>query len=444
MGTDRPHLQTETNLLRHDPIDPGLFRLNRKRLLDRLPANSLAVINANDLMPTNADGTLPYHPNADLFYLSGIEHEQSILLLNPDANKARDRAILFIRQSTPLLKIWEGYNLDKKDARSISGISRIEWLDEFWSVFKQLAFRKKCFFLNDNEHQRADNPVQTRDDRFREEIKKRYPKREHGRLAPVLHELRFVKDAREIGLINHAVDVTAQGYRRVLKMIKPGIKEFEIEAEWARSFISNRCKFAYGPIVASGENACSLHYIDNDCTCQKGQLVLMDVGANYANYNADLTRTVPVNGKFSRRQRAVYSSVLRVLRQSIENATIGKPLKEWTREAQELMNEELVSLKLIRLKDVKNQDPKNPACRKYFMHGLGHSLGLDVHDVSNGQTVLKENSVFTVEPGIYIPEEKMGVRLEENIVITPQGPLVLTKDAPIEPDEIEEIMNSKS
>ena len=430
--------------MRNDPIDPALFRLNRKRLLDRLPNNSIAVINSNDLMPSNADGTLPYHPNADLFYLSGIEHEQSILVLDPYASKARDRSILFIRQSTPLLKIWEGYKLHKKHARTISGISRICWLDEFWPVFKQLARGKKLFFLNHNEHQRADNPVQTRDDRFREEIKKRYPKRKHGRLAPLLHELRFVKDAREISLINHAVDITTQGYRRVLQMIKPGIKEYEIEAEWAHSFISNRCKFAYGPIVASGENACCLHYIDNDCTCQKGQLVLMDVGANYANYNADLTRTIPVSGKFSRRQRAIYNSVLRVLRQSIENASIGKSIKEWTKDAQDMMNEELVSLKLISLKDLKKQDSRNPACRKYFMHGLGHSLGLDVHDVSNGQSAFKENSVFTVEPGIYIPEEKVGVRLEENIVITPKGPLILTNDAPIEPDEIEELMHSRT
>ena len=430
--------------MRHDPIDPGLFRLNRKHLLDRLPDNSLAIINANDLMPSNADGTLPYHPNADLFYLSGIEHEQSILLLDPHATKARDRAILFIRQSTPLLKIWEGYKLDKKHARTISGISRIYWLDEFWSVFKQFARDKKVFYLNDNEHQRADNPVQTRDDRFREEIKKRYPKRKHGRLAPILHELRFVKDAREISLIKHAVDITTQGYRRVLKMIKPGINEYEIEAEWARTFISNRCKFAYDPIVASGRNACVLHYLQNDQPCKKGDLLLMDVGASYANYNADLTRTIPVSGKFNRRQRAVYNAVLRVLKKSIENASVGKSLKEWTREAQDLMNEELVSLKLLSLRDIKNQDPKNPACRKYFMHGLGHSLGLDVHDVSNGQSALKENSVFTVEPGIYIPEEKIGIRLEENIVITPKGPLILTKNAPIEPDEIEAIMNSKS
>ena len=395
-------------------------------------------------MPSNADGTLPYHPNSDLFYLSGIEQEESILVLNPGAQNARDRTILFIRRPDELLKIWEGYKLDKKDARILSGISQIYWLDEFWSVFSTLARGSKTFYLNDNEHQRADNPVETRDQRFKKEIRKRYPKRKLGRLAPLLHELRFVKKPQEIELIRQAVQVTVTGYRRVLEVMKPGMMEYEVEAEWARTFISNRCKFAYGPIVASGRNACVLHYLQNDQPCKKGDLLLMDVGASYANYNADLTRTIPVSGKFNRRQRAVYNAVLRVLKASIENASVGKSLKEWTREAQDLMNEELVSLKLLSLRDIKNQDPKNPACRKYFMHGLGHSLGLDVHDVSNGQSILKENSVFTVEPGIYIPQEKIGIRLEENIVITTKGPLILTANAPIEPDEIEAIMNSKS
>jgi Xaa-Pro aminopeptidase len=364
--------------------------------------------------------------------------------LNPGAQIARDRAILFIRRPDELLKIWEGYKLDQKDARTISGIPRIHWLDEFWSVYSTLARGSKTFYLNDNEHQRADNPVETRDQRFKKEIRKRYPKRKLGRLAPLLHELRFVKKPQEIELIQQAVQVTVAGYRRVLEVMKPGMMEYEVEAEWARTFISNRSRFAYGPIVASGRNACVLHYLQNDQPCKKGDLLLMDVGASYANYNADLTRTIPVSGKFNRRQRAVYNAVLRILKASIENASVGKSLKEWTGEAQNLMNEELVSLKLLSLRDIKNQDPKNPACRKYFMHGLGHSLGLDVHDVSNGQSVLKENSVFTVEPGIYIPQEKIGIRLEENIVITPKGPLILTANAPIEPDEIEAIMNSKS
>jgi len=430
--------------MRHHPIDPQLFSQNRYRLIEHLPQKCLAVINANDLMPSNADGTLPYHPNSDLFYLSGIEQEESMLLLHPGANKASERAHLFIRKPNPTLLIWEGYKLNKNDARKISGISQVHWVEDFNAVFAKLARKVQGpFYLNDNEHQRANNPVETRDQRFRNSLRNRYPKRKFLSLAPHMHALRFVKEPREIELIKKAVEVTTNTFKDVLPCIKPGVMEYEIEAEWARSFISKRCKFAYSPIIASGKNACVLHYLQNDQACKKRDLLLMDVGACYANYNADLTRTIPVSGKFNRRQRAVYNAVLRVLKTSIENASAGKSLKEWTREAQDLMNEELVSLKLLSLRDIKNQDPKNPACRKYFMHGLGHSLGLDVHDVSNGQSVLKENSVFTVEPGIYIPQEKIGIRLEENIVITPKGPLILTKNAPIEPDEIEAIMNSK-
>jgi len=430
--------------MRHHPIDPHLFALNRKQLLERLPDDCLIALNANDLMPSSADGTLPYHPNSDLFYLSGIEQEESILLLHPGASKASDRAHLFIRKPNPTLLIWEGYKLNKTDARKISGISQVHWVEDFNAVFAKLARKiRGPFYLNDNEHQRADNPVETRDQRFRNSLRNRYRKRKFLRLAPHMHALRFVKEPREIELIKQAVQVTTDTFKDVLPSIKPGVMEYEIEAEWARSFISKRCKFAYSPIIASGKNACVLHYLQNDQACKKRDLLLMDVGACYANYNADLTRTIPVSGKFNRRQRAVYNAVLRVLKASVENASVGKSLKQWTREAQDLMNEELVSLKLLSSRDIKNQDPKNPACRKYFMHGLGHSLGLDVHDVSNGQSILKENSVFTVEPGIYIPEEKIGIRLEENIVITPKGPLILTKNAPIEPDQIEAIMNSK-
>jgi len=256
-----------------------------------------------------------------------------------------------------------------------------------------------------------------------------------------MHALRFVKEPREIELIKKAVEVTTDTFKDVLPCIKPGVMEYEIEAEWARAFISKRCKFAYSPIIASGENACVLHYLQNDQACKKGDLLLMDVGACYANYNADLTRTVPVSGKFPRRQKQVYQAVLRVLQKSIAGATAGKEIKQWNAEAHEMMNEELVRLKLISLKDIKNQKPGKPACRKYFMHGLGHSLGLDVHDVSNGQTHFSDGAVFTVEPGIYIPEECLGIRLEENIVISANQPINLTVEAPIDPNEIEERMN---
>ena len=429
-------------MMRHHPIDPGLFALNRKHLFERLPDDCLTVLNANDLMPSNADGTLLYHPNSDLFYLAGVEQEESILLLHPGANKASERAHLFIRKPNPTLLIWEGYKLNKTDARKISGISQVHWVEDFNEVFAKLARRVQGpFYLNDNEHQRADNPVETRDQRFRTSLRSRYPKRKFMRLAPHMHALRFVKEPREIELIKQAVKVTTDTFKEVLPFIKPGVMEYEIEAEWARSFISKRCKFAYGPIIASGKNACVLHYLQNDQACKKGDLILMDVGACYANYNADLTRTVPVSGKFSRRQKQVYQAVLRVLQKSITGATVGKAIKQWRSESHEMMNEELVRLKLISLKDIKNQKPGKPACHKYFMHGLGHSLGLDVHDVSNGQTHLTEGAVFTVEPGIYIPEEGIGIRLEDDIVISDDQPINLMADAPLDPNEIEERMN---
>jgi len=428
--------------MRHHPIDPQLFSQNRDRLIEHLPQKCLAVLNANDLMPSNADGTLPYHPNSDLFFLSGIEQEESILLIHPGASKASDRAHLFIRKPNPTLLIWEGYKLNKTDARKISGISQVHWVEDFNAVFAKLARKVQGpFYLNDNEHQRANNPVETRDQRFRNSLRNRYPKRKFLRLAPHMHALRFVKEPREIELIKKAVEVTTDTFKDVLPCIKPGLMEYKIEAEWARAFISKRCKFAYSPIIASGENACVLHYLQNDQPCKKGDLLLMDVGACYANYNADLTRTVPVSGKFSRRQKQVYQAVLRVLQKSIAGATAGKEIKQWNAEAHEMMNEELVRLKLISLKEIHNQKPGKPVCRKYFMHGLGHSLGLDVHDVSNGQTHFSDGAVFTVEPGIYIPEECLGIRLEENIVISANQPINLTVEAPIDPNEIEERMN---
>ena len=427
--------------MRHKTIDPKLFATHRKNLCDRLPEMSLAITNANDVLPTNADGTFPIHPNSDLFYLSGIEQEESILVLFPDSKNPSHREILFIREPNDNLKIWEGYKHSKEDARKISGIQTVFWTSEFDNIFQLLAAEAEIIALNDNEHNRAANEVETRDQRFNKKIRQDYPLHKIERLAPHLHQLRFSKHPIEIKQIKQAIDITARGFRRVLKMVKPGIAEYEIEAEWAKEFIKRRSKFAYTPIVASGANACVLHYLQNDQTCRKGQLLLMDVGACYANYNADLTRTIPVSGKFTRRQKQVYNAVLRVLRQSIENATVGKSLKEWQTDSHDMMTEEMLRLKLITKTQVQKQDPEKPACRKYFMHGLGHSLGLDVHDVSNDQTEFRENSVFTVEPGIYLPDEGFGIRLEDNIQITNEGPINLMSKIPIEAEEIEQIMN---
>jgi Xaa-Pro aminopeptidase len=427
--------------MRHSPIDSKLFQVHRKNLCERLPEKALTIINANDVLPTNADGTLPIHPNADLFYLSGIEQEESILVLFPDCPNPKHREILFVREPNEHLKIWEGYKHSKEDARRISGIKTIYWTKDFDNVFQLLAAEADTFLLNDNEHSRAANEVETRDQRFNKKIRLDYPLHKIDRLAPHLHKLRFCKNSLEVKQIKQAIDVTARGFNRVLKIVKPGITEYEIEAEWSKEFIKRRCKFAYTPIIASGENACVLHYLQNDQTCRKGELLLMDVGACYANYNADLTRTIPVNGKFTRRQKQVYNAVLRVLRQCIENATIGKSLKEWQTDSHDMMTEEMLRLKLITKAQVKKQDPDQPACRKYYMHGLGHSLGLDVHDVCNGQTEFRENSIFTVEPGIYIPDEGLGIRLEDDIQITKNGPVNLMSKIPIEAEEIEQIIN---
>ena len=427
--------------MRHGPIDSKLFATHRKNLADRLPARALAITNANDVLPTNADGTFPIHPNSDLFYLSGIEQEESILVLFPDCPNPKHREILFVREPSEHLKIWEGYKHSKDDAQKISGIQTVYWTKDFDNIFQLLAADAETFFLNDNEHSRAANEVETRDQRFNKKIRLDFPLHKIDRLAPHLHDLRFCKSPLEVKQIKQAIEVTARGFRRVLRMVKPGVTEYEIEAEWAKEFIRRRCKFAYTPIVASGGNACVLHYLQNDQTCRKGELLLMDVGACYANYNADLTRTIPVSGKFTRRQKQVYNAVLRVLRQCIENATIGKSLKEWQTDSHDMMTEEMLRLKLISKAQVKKQDPDQPACRKYYMHGLGHSLGLDVHDVCNGQTEFRENSVFTVEPGIYLPDEGFGVRLEDDIQITKNGPVNLMSKIPIEAEEIEQIMN---
>jgi Xaa-Pro aminopeptidase len=427
--------------MRHLSISSKLFSNNRKKLCGKLPDKAIAVANANDVLPTNADGTLPLHPNSDLFYLSGIEQEESLLVLFPDCSNPKHREILFVRQPSEHLKIWEGYKHSKEDAQKISGIQTVYWIQDFDNIFQLLAAEAEVFYLNENEHSRAANEVETREQRFNRKVLKDYPLHKIERLAPYLHDLRFCKSAEEIKLIKTAIDVTSRGFSKVLRRIKPGITEYEIEAEWAKEFIRRRSKFAYTPIIASGTNACVLHYLQNNQTCRKGQLLLMDVGACYANYNADLTRTIPVSGKFSRRQKQVYNAVLRVLRQCINNATIGKPLKEWQNDSHDMMTEEMLRLNLITNAQVKKQDPDQPACRKFYMHGLGHSLGLDVHDVSNGQPVFRENSVFTVEPGIYLPEEGFGVRLEDNIQITKNGPVNLMSKIPIEAEEIEQIMN---
>ena len=430
--------------MRHLPIDSKLFIDNRARLAQMLPPRSLVVLNANDVMPTNADGSLSLVPNSDLFYLSGVEQEESILVLSPDAPDEKLREVLFVRETSDLLKIWEGAKLTKSQATGVSGIQTVKWLSEFPVVFRGMMCDAEQVYLNTNEHKRAADEVETRDERFIRDCRRQYPLHDYRRLAPLMHRLRVTKSEIELTLLKEAIRITDAGFRRVVKHVQPGVTEFALEAEFAHEFIRNRAKFAYTPIIASGAKACVLHYISNDQTCQAGELLLMDVAANYANYNADLTRTVPVDGKFTPRQRAVYNAVLNVMRGSIAGATVGKRHRDWQREAQMMMNEELVKLGLITSDDVKKAPADEPACRKYYMHGLGHVLGLDVHDVGLMHEPFAPGWVLTVEPGIYIPAEGIGIRLENNIVVTERGPIDLMADIPVEADEIEALISAGS
>jgi Xaa-Pro aminopeptidase len=427
--------------MRHLPIDPALFSENRKRLTKMMAKNSLAVVNANDQMPRNADALSPIVPQTDLFYLSGIEQEETILLLCPGSFDEALREVLFIRESSELLKVWEGYKHTKEDAAKISGIRNVKWLSEFESVFHRAMCEADTVYLNSNEHPRASVVVETRDARFVAECQRRYPLHRYERLGRLMFKLRGVKTKREIALIRKAADVTGMGFRRVAQMVKPNVMEYEVQAEFAHEFLRNRCDFAYSPIIAGGANSCVLHYVQNDQPLKKGDMLLLDVGASYANYNADCTRTIPVSGRFTKRQRQVYDAVLRVQRASIKSATVGKLHRDWHKESQMMMNEELLKLGLLKCSDIKNQTEEEPACRKYYMHGLGHSLGLDVHDYGLTQEPFTEGWVITVEPGIYIPEQGFGVRLENDIVIRKGGAEDLFKDIPIEAEEIEELMN---
>lgn len=429
--------------MRHAVIESKLFAENRDRLRAMLPPKSLAIVQANDIMPTNADGHFVIHPNSDLFFLSGIEQEESILLLSPQADDEKLREILFVREPNDHLKVWEGHKHTKEQATEISGVKNIKWLSEFRGVFHKLMMEAEHVYLNTNEHRAASLEVASRDARFIRETRARYPLHDYRRLAPIMHQLRVVKLPIELELLKKAVEITKAGFLRVLSFTKPGVNECEVEAEFAHEFIRQRGKFAYPPIIAAGKNSCILHYNSNDLPCNDGELLLLDVAASYANYNADLTRTIPISGRFTPRQRDVYDAVLRVMQASIKGAVVGKKHKDWTKESQLHMNEELLKLGLITDEDVKKQTEDELACRKYFMHGLGHPLGLDVHDVGHLHEPFAPGWVLTVEPGIYIPDEGFGVRLENDIVVTENGPIDLMAGTPVEADEIEHLMASR-
>jgi Xaa-Pro aminopeptidase len=430
--------------MRYVSIDKELFTTNRKRLGQELKNGSLALFNSNDIMPTNADGTMSFRQNNDLFYLSGIEQEESILIVCHDFPDKKYREVLFIKEPNELMEKWEGHKLTKAEAREISGIETIAWLSDFPKLFHHMMAMGGVdnVYLNSNEHYRADIVVQTRDARFIDWCQKVYPLHRYRRVAPVMANLRRIKQTQEIELIQKACDITEKGFRRVLKFLKPGVLENEIEAEYIHEFIRLGSKgFAYNPIIASGVNNVILHYVENNKKCKAGDLVLLDVAAEYANYNSDLTRTIPVSGKFTKRQKDVYNAVLRIERAAFKMLNPSVVYFDFQKEIEKLMESELLKLKLIDKTDIKNQRPEYPAYKKYFYHGTSHMLGLDVHDVGNMHEKVKVGSVWTIEPGIYIKEEKFGVRLENNVVIGKNKNIDLMKNIPIEAEEIEEQMN---
>ncbi|AHM62035.1 Xaa-Pro aminopeptidase [Flammeovirgaceae bacterium 311] len=429
--------------MRYLPIDKELFIRNRQKLARQLKPNSLAIFNSNDIMPTSADGTMPFKQATDIFYLSGIDQEESILVVFPDHPEEKYREILFLRETSELIAIWEGHKYTKEEAHQTSGIKSVHWLGDFEQVLNTLMAEADQVYLNSNEHLRNSSAVQTREIRFVKWCMEHYPLHSYERAAPIMHHLRAIKEESEIQLLQTACDITERGFKRVLQFVKPGVMEYEIEAEYIHEFLRNRSGgFGYTPIIASGANANVLHYIENNQECKDGDLLLMDVGASYANYNADMTRTIPVNGRFTPRQREVYGAVLHVHKEAVKLLRPGNTIPEYHKQVGELMTEQLIGLGLISREDVQKQNPEKPAYRKYFMHGTSHHLGLDVHDYGRLYRKLEPGMVFTVEPGIYIPAEGIGIRLENNIVIRENDNFDLMRNIPIEADEIEDIMNS--
>ena len=429
--------------MKYKQIDKKLFIENRKLFSKKLKKNTLAIFNANDIMPTNADGTMPFNQNNDLFWLCGVDQEESVLIIFPNHSDNNMREILFLKETNKEIAIWEGAKLNKEEAYNTSGIQTVFWLSELESKLAELIEKAEGIYLNKNMHSRSASEVQTRDDRFRIMIKEKFSGKNIKEAAPIMHELRYIKSKIEIALMQTACNITEQGVRRILPFIKAGVMEYEIEAELMHEFLINRSAgFAYQPIIASGIDSCVLHYINNNKPCKNGDILLMDFGAEYANYASDLTRTIPVNGRFSERQKAVYNSVLHVMKEATKMLFPGTNFKDYNKEVGRIMEEELIKLGLLDKHDVRKQDPKNPLFRKYYMHGTSHSIGLDVHDVGSFERPMQEGMVFTCEPGIYILEEALGIRLENDILITADGPNDLMKNIPIEVDEIEDLMNA--
>ena len=428
--------------MRYEEIGKDLFITNREKFKAKLKPNSVAIVCSNDVMPSNADGTMPFRQNSNLLYLSGIDQEESVLIIAPDFPDPKFREVLFVRETNEFIAVWEGHKYTVEEAQETSGVQTIMWTDKFEQTLNTILAETNNIYLYNNEHIRNGTEVETRSDRFNKWVHSKYNNFNFERIAPIIYDLRNKKEPREIELMQTACDITNKGFRRVLAFTKPGVWEFEIEAEYQHEFVRNRSKgFAYTPIIAGGNNANVLHYVENKDQLKDGDLILMDVGAEYANYNADMTRTIPVNGRFSKRQREVYDAVLRVKNDATALLRPGSAIPEYHKAVGELMTKELIDLGLLTAEEVKNENPDWPAYKKYFMHGTSHHIGLDVHDVSSIYSEFTPGMVFTVEPGIYIPNEGIGIRLEDDIVITEDGHHNLMRNIPIEAEEIEDLMN---
>ena len=432
--------------MKYQQINNQLFIKNRKKFTAEMKPKSIAVFNSNDIYPISADSTLPFQQHRDIFYLSGIDQEESILVLFPDTLDQKHKEVLFVRETNEHIAVWEGEKLTKEKATAISGVATIYWLSDFDKIFFGLMTAADTIYFNTNEHYRQAVETETREDRFIKDCKLKFPAHQWAKSNPILQQIRGVKEPEEIEQIKKACNITEKGFRRILEFVKPGVWEYEIEAEYIHEFIKNRSKgFAYTPIIASGNNANVLHYILNNQQCKDGDLLLMDVAAEYANYSSDMTRTIPVNGKFTPRQKAVYEAVLKVKKEATKLLVPGNLWEAYNVEVGKIMTSELLGLGLLDKAAIQNQSKEWPAYKKYFMHGTSHHLGLDTHDYGALKTPMKEHMVFTVEPGIYIPEEKIGIRLEDNMVIQKSGePVNLMKNIPIEVEEIEDLMSNKN
>ena len=429
--------------MKYQQINSELFIKNRHNFTSAMKPNSLAVFNSNDIYPISADSTLPFEQHRDIFYLSGVDQEESVLLLFPDCPNEKYREILFLRETNDHIAVWEGAKLTKKAAFETSGIKSVYWLQDLEKILFELSTYCDTFYINTNEHYRANLETETREDRFTKWLLAKYPAHTVAKSSPIMHRLRSVKDPIELDLMQRACNITEKGFRRILDFVKPGVWEYEIEAELIHEFVRNRSKgFAYSPIIASGNSANVLHYMENNKECKSGDLILLDIAAEYANYKSDLTRTIPVSGKFSDRQKAVYNAVNYVKKEATKLLVPGTLWKEYHVEVGDIMTSELLKLGLLDKADVQNEDKDWPAYKKYFMHGTSHHIGLDTHDYGLLHEKMQANMVFTVEPGIYIPDEGFGIRLEDDVVVQEKGePFNLMKNIPIEADEIEDLMN---